>query len=950
MILEGFEIENWSCIRKLVVTDLTPNGLTVVHGPNGTGKTSIIRALRACLLEYKANSNHSDLVRRIAKNADDPARVAVTFRSQGEVYRITKQFRRGSGRADSCLEQRSGGGWTTLAEDATAAHEQTLQLIGCANAGPKPSTHGLYQLLWLDQGSIHLPNPKECDTTIQTRLREVLGALRSEFDDLFAKEIETRWSAIYDTRSDKARARGQPLIPKPTSELAQAKQRLEKAQADFNDLSAQAGRLEATFEQIRDLEREARERRRSKERREAEIKHLESEYEQSKARLEAFERAKRALEAAETEYDRVLKEIERRKQADADCEAARTALDAARRELDARRQALLAARARLRDHETAAKNAADRVRSQQSKIEDIRKRLSLLDYDDRLERLDQQIQDWETADQALRDLDAADRQRPAPEDNELKALKRNRQEAERERAKLEAAAIQLRLEPEAGAKPARLTIDGQTIDAGEAGAPADFAVRRTAEIAIPGWGHVTLSRGADQRGIDEIETRIAELDRHFAEAIAPYGLSPRDPDPLEELRKRAFEREQRAPRRTELDRQLKSLAPQGLQALQRERLETANRRHFVQSTLPAPAADDPDPTDRATLERQLEEIQAEVETFEEEFARREAEVQAARLEIEGEETKPSGRGRKRASEPQPGLRSLEAEAREALAGAEVHAEHVEARRNELPSLEDLEAERESAEAALDAARAALEAATLTEEEASTEDWLQAARNGLKAEDRKLRDLENRLAELRGAVSRDEGLHQRLSEAESQLEEARRAHDRQRLNANAYDRLRALFNECRDERLETILKPIESRLVRWFRLLRIGRYDAIQFNDAFFPDMLQTSDRRFELPIDDESTGTNEQIALMARLAIGTLLSRAEDPAVALLDDPLAHSDLRRRDGMRLVLQQAARGDPESDPPAGPLQILVFTCHPEWFDFEDARQIDLLGDGALERFD
>ena len=47
MILEGFEIENWSCLKHVSVSSLPPTGVVVVHGPNGTGKSSIIAALRA---------------------------------------------------------------------------------------------------------------------------------------------------------------------------------------------------------------------------------------------------------------------------------------------------------------------------------------------------------------------------------------------------------------------------------------------------------------------------------------------------------------------------------------------------------------------------------------------------------------------------------------------------------------------------------------------------------------------------------------------------------------------------------------------------------------------------------------------------------------------------------------------------------------------------------------
>ena len=56
MILRGFEIENWACIKKLTVANLPSSGVIVLHGPNRTGKSSIVQALRSCLMDYSSSS------------------------------------------------------------------------------------------------------------------------------------------------------------------------------------------------------------------------------------------------------------------------------------------------------------------------------------------------------------------------------------------------------------------------------------------------------------------------------------------------------------------------------------------------------------------------------------------------------------------------------------------------------------------------------------------------------------------------------------------------------------------------------------------------------------------------------------------------------------------------------------------------------------------------------
>jgi hypothetical protein len=42
---------------------------------------------------------------------------------------------------------------------------------------------------------------------------------------------------------------------------------------------------------------------------------------------------------------------------------------------------------------------------------------------------------------------------------------------------------------------------------------------------------------------------------------------------------------------------------------------------------------------------------------------------------------------------------------------------------------------------------------------------------------------------------------------------------------AYDRLLALFEDCREKQLGTIMGPIHDRIVRWMQLLRIGGYQV-----------------------------------------------------------------------------------------------------------------------------
>jgi len=57
--------------------------------------------------------------------------------------------------------------------------------------------------------------------------------------------------------------------------------------------------------------------------------------------------------------------------------------------------------------------------------------------------------------------------------------------------------------------------------------------------------------------------------------------------------------------------------------------------------------------------------------------------------------------------------------------------------------------------------------------------------------------------------------------------------------------------------------------------------------------------------------------------------------------------LERKPG--ILPYRGAAGEPKATPPVGPLQIIVFTCHPEWFDDGKATVINLEDPEIMTRF-
>src|SRR5262249_1765064 len=185
MILRGLLIEHWRCIARLELTDL-PLGVLILHAPNRTGKSSLVKALRSCLYDHDHDTTRQEVVGAIPWNSKHTPRVAVTFETGGQVYRITKVYSRKKA-GGALLEKRSGDRWLEHVREPKEAARETRKLLGA-----EKSDCSLNQLLWLDQGQIHLPEARKLDVSLEKRLEEVLGTLVTGRDLDFKKTLDRR--------------------------------------------------------------------------------------------------------------------------------------------------------------------------------------------------------------------------------------------------------------------------------------------------------------------------------------------------------------------------------------------------------------------------------------------------------------------------------------------------------------------------------------------------------------------------------------------------------------------------------------------------------------------------------------------------------------------------------------------------------------------------------------
>jgi DNA repair exonuclease SbcCD ATPase subunit len=914
MIIEGFEIENWTCIKKLAVSGLPPRGVIVLHGPNRTGKSSLVQALRACLMDYSSTS--TALKTCYPRGSGEKPVVSVTFTAGGQTYRIKKCF---GSRTSELASRTSTGDWKVETTSAQESHDRT-----CGYVGGNDSSKGLRQLLWLTQAEFRLPDPKKFDAGVQAQLRGILGVLQTPLDDRFIERVKERWKGWY---SGQRRAEKKHQI-KVGCRLAEQLDALTDAQGKMKESEGKFQEIEGLLRQAGDLELLRTKLQQPLADCTTDLGLRQEERDRSQARIAARRFAEELHCNAVKEKENALEEQRQRKEATQRCLEDETAIEPAEKRVgelgklvektEQQREKLRKELADRRDQRRDLQSQADRVAAKL-------KALALT------EQLETARRDYGRVKEIADAIDGMDRylaEHPTPNEKTLRELKSNRERSAQLQAELRAASVNLTPAPKTDAAAAQLTVDGGAFqDITPSDAPLTHAVRRRAELRIAGWGSVVLSRDSGSGDVDQIERDLQKCNEDFAAAVTPLGISAIDPRALDLLLDRVAEFRVKKSLRDNKKNDLEQYGPNGVQALRRKVVELETQVADIPATEPVDA--EPLPADRAELDKFAKDLKQELDLKDqviETLLKNEKEVEK-KLNAE---------------------RPNETSAKEELAGAKATANSSREQLDRLRSEEQIGQRIACADRALGDAQLELKQTELTNEESTIEDRLEAAQEAVRALERQIEEGTRKYDVIKGRLLESEGLHSRRASLAARVDELTRLTERESLEKNAVDRLYELFEECREKQLGTLMGPIHERVLNWMRVLDIGDYKEVRFSDAFMPDKLVRRDGTAEFTLEEESTGAQEQIGMLVRLALGSLLTSPNDPAVAILDDPLTHCDVGRLNKMRVILRRAAEGDPKVTPPAGPLQIIILTCHPEWFRDERAAVIDLENPEVMTR--
>ncbi|WP_157264868.1 AAA family ATPase [Azohydromonas aeria] len=886
MKLQRLRIEQFKQFRQpLELSGLEP-GLNLFTGPNESGKSTIVRAIRAAFFERYRSSSVKEL-QPWGDGGASPS-VELEFETGGSRWRLHKQFLQ----RKRCRLQVDD---TALENDD--AEGRLCELLGfqLAQRGEsKPEHWGIPGLLWIEQGSSHQIRDEVLHATdhLRTALQGSLGEVASTAgDDVLARVREERNALLTEKKGEPRGAllEALQLREQLQSELTETRQRL----AQYREQVDRLGQVQAEIA-LDEAERP--------------WEPMQQQRQAAQQRLDALQAAAGQLQAQREQLGPLQRQIDLLQQQ----------LDghAQQQRLLAQREAALAAALRSQE-EAQARLAPARQRAQDARQAHVGAQ-ALLERARERQWLDSLQREFTDAAQRAQALQAAlaeaqahgtelarlreEARHSALDAAQLKELRAQEQRLRELELRREAAATQLRwnlhVEGDAGASP---RLDGEVLD-GKGGR----LLLQPAVLELPGMGQLTVTPG----GAD-LHKLAAQLD---AAAAALQALQRRlGVGSLAEAEARHERQRVLAAQIDTRQALLAQLAPQGVPALQGQADEVRARAAALQEQVAAlpdadAGADVPAPAQAEqavkAAHQQAEQAQAAAQHAESALAQAQAAAQHAQRERDA-------------------LKAVLESPEQRLALERAEAERVALLRRR----EELETLLRARQAEIAAERPELLQQDVLRLTRSADVALQAyqARRG-----------EREALRIRLDEAGAQGLEDQLAAQLAALERAQRRVAELQRRAQALDLLLNLLNEKRRALTQRLQAPLQKHLNRYLGLL--FPQARVELDETLMPGPLRRGDGS---SVDGEgsgafeqlSFGAREQMGLISRLAYADLLQEAGRPTLILLDDALVHSDALRLAAMKRILFDAATRH----------QILVFSCHPEaWRDLGvAARSIEAL---------
>ncbi|WP_166259427.1 AAA family ATPase [Marinobacter salicampi] len=846
MKLQRMRIEQLRQFRKPFVLDNLQPGLNLIHGPNESGKSTLVRAIRAAFFERYRSTAVDDL-RPWGDSAAAPT-IELDFEHDNRNWHLTKSFLQRK-RCDLTV------GTETYSEDD--AEEKLAELLGYQypQKGISKARHwGIPGLLWVEQGTGQDIEQaiEHAGDHLKSALNSMVGEVASSGgDDL----IETVRSQRDTLLTGTGKPRGDYLkLEKDRAqydlEIEELKERVHKYQEQVDRL----GKLAHDYNQA-EGERPWEDAQRQLEAARAryqQVQRLEQQQNQEKATLSQLQQNHRLLQQNKEHLEGLSRQLEGRKEE----------LDRAERDLDLTQAQTPAATGRLTEARTAYEQA-----EKQRKLAGLQQTRERLEQDTR--RLEQQkqvlTQNLAKAKEYHQKLEQARQQsRENRIDSELvKKLRATGNQLNEETIRSRTIATRLSWQLDAGAS---LTLNNES-HTGQ----GEQQLLEESTLVIPGVGTLGITPGGEE--LASTRRKLKTLEENLEEQLKTLGLESVE---QAEDRLSAFESAARAVKHA--DELFKSLAPAGLEQLASDQKEAEGELEKARTQLEATPK--PNPQENVPV---LEEAEAA-------FTRAGTALDKAESDERAHQARLSALKQARDNAKTEWQR---------LADEAKSPERQQQLRQITTDLANIEKQQAELEASLERREREIRDARpefLRQDIERYQNAVNQLRQTQENRGRELRDIKVRL-EAWGA----EGLEEQLNEKEAEYDQCNRRYQELHRRAQALDLLLNLLTEKRQTLTRRLQAPLQKHLNHYLSVLFPEA--SLEVDEQLRPG---TFSRGNELGLITElSFGAREQMGLISRLAYADLLREAGRPTLVILDDTLVHSDSDRLEDMKRILFDAA---------------------------------------------
>ncbi|WP_166269464.1 AAA family ATPase [Marinobacter caseinilyticus] len=849
MKLQSLQVEQVRQFRKPLALENLQPGINLIHGPNESGKSTLVRAIRAAFFERHRSKSVEDL-RPWGDSAAAPT-IILSFEHNQQQWQLTKSFLQRK-RCDLVMDQTAFSG-----EDA---EEKLAELLGYQfpKKGASREEHwGIPGLLWVEQGTGQDIEKavEHAGNHLKSALNGLVGEVASSAGDDVIQAVQARRAELLTATGKPREEYGQLEKDRDIlrSDIAGLEERIQQYQTQVDRLGTlnedyqrnererpwddAHRKLEQAREQYRQVEALQQQQAQDQSARDHILQNLgllhenqnqlQNQRKKFEQREKEREQAQRVLEQEVARAPAIEQAVEA---ARADYQAALKAVELAR--LAERRGQLQQDISRLEDQQKRLQQNLDKAREFQGQLDDARKQ--------------KQINMTDTA--------AVER---------VRATQRQLDE-EQIRSQTIATRLTWQLTPGHSLKLNDREIQGQ----------GEERLLTDSTLEIPGVGTLGVTPG----GEDLASTRrtLAHLQQSLDDQLRALGV------PITAEAEHRLARYQAADRALgHLEDLIRSVAPNGVDRLTAEHQDSCTQ--LEQKTAEMAAM----PThDSATESSVLSLANAESRRVTAESRLSEAETAQRQHQADALAAKQNCDNAQR--EWQQLKDELDTDARQQqLQKLTGDIERAEQRRTDLDQTLQARASQ------IQQARPDLLAQDV-ERYQRTAESLQTAQE---ERARELRDIRVRL-EAWGA----EGLEELCSEKVGELEHVNRRYLELQRRAQALDLLLNLLTDKRQALTRRLQAPLQKHLDHYLSVL--FPQATLEVDEHLVPGKFSRGNELGQMA--ELSFGAREQMGLISRLAYADLLRDAGRPTLIILDDTLVHSDAERLDGMKRILFDAAQ--------------------------------------------